>query len=88
MEAWNEFIDMKLEAHRQAFSLTPEYQLRQSVRAQLDDMMENNLTADQRVMMEDILLTRSEMEEQDIQRLYRQGMKDAVWLMRELGVLG
>lgn len=81
MEAWDAFIDMKLDAHRQTFSLTSEYQLQQAVKAQLEDMMEHNLTADQRVMMEDILLTRISMEEQNSERLYRQGMKDAVWLV-------
>lgn len=87
-QIWEELIDMRMKEWGKEFSLTQEYQLRQSVKGQLDNMAECNLTVDQRDMVEEILSAYSAMARQDGQRLYRQGMKDAAWVMKEMGVLG
>lgn len=87
LEEWNLFVKKLQESTLKAYSSTYEYELRKTRQAYLDDMMSNELTADQRVCIEEILVEIISFHNRESALLYQQGMKDCVWLLRNLGVL-
>ncbi len=87
-EIWNELVDTRINMVRDVFKQSTEYQLRQTVNDQFDEMMESNLTKDQIIMVHEILYSKISMLEQDGERLYLQGMKDGIWMLKQLGIFG
>lgn len=85
---WNELVEARINMTRNVLEHSVEYPFRQTVNAQHDEMMESNLTKDQIVMVHEILYSKISMLEQDGDRLYAQGMRDAIWMLKKLGVLG
>lgn len=86
-EEWIFFIAQLQESALKEYHGTREYELRKTRQAHLDDMMSNELTAEQRGFMEEILFEIISFHDRESDLLYQQGMKDCVWLLKNLGVL-
>lgn len=86
-EEWKFFIEQMQDAATKEYCSTREYELRQTRQAHLDDMMSNELTADQKVFIEEILFEIISFHDREADLLYRQGMKDCVWMLKNLGVI-
>lgn len=87
-QEWNEFVEGRIEHERLAYIKTNEAEHRRTVENQMDEMLDTNLTKSERAMVEDVLVSRLVTAEGDSKRLYRQGMRDCVAVLKELGVLG
>lgn len=55
--------------------------------AQIDKMLETNLTEDEKDFVEEILFELGLAAERETEIVYHQGLQDGVWLLKNLGVL-
>ena len=85
---WFEFINARMESERAQYGKTEEYRHRRVVEAQQEEMLETNLTKDEKHMVDEVMFARCLSLERDGERLYQQGMRDCVEVLRELGVIG
>lgn len=84
---WNEFLHNLLSCSVKKLQDTKEYEYRKARREQLEEMLDTNLTMDQKDMVDEVLFEFGLAAEQEAGLLYRQGLKDCVWLLKNLGVL-
>ncbi len=84
---WNEFVTNRIDYAQGTYRKTLEFRHRQTVEAQMEEMLTTCLTKDEKTMVDEVLFAKGLMLEQDGERLYRQGMKDCVAVLKELGVL-
>lgn len=85
---WEEFISEYCENQRSAYMKTEAGRHRRATDLANYELLENNLTHDQRVMVDDIMFDRCVALEKEGERLYQQGLKDGIWLVQKLGMLG
>lgn len=85
-EEWEFFVHQLQERALKEHHATREYELHKTRQAHLDDMMSNELTTDQRVCIEEILYEIISFHDHEADLLYQQGMKDCVWVLKNLGV--
>lgn len=86
-EEWRFFIEQLQESALTEYHSTREYGLRKMRQEHLDDMLSNELSADQRTFIEEILYEIISFHDREADLLYQQGLKDSVWMLRTLGVL-
>lgn len=86
-EAYQFFMEQLQESALEKYSTTQEADLRRARQEELEQVMENELTADQQPILEKILAEIISFHDQEADLLYRQGMRDCVWLLKSLGVL-
>ena len=86
--SWDEFIIDRIDQESAVYRTTKEYRHRKTVEDQMDEMLTTNLTQSERTLVDEVLFAKGLMQEQDGERLYRQGMRDCVAVLKELGVLG
>ncbi len=86
-DVWVEFIEAMVEANGREHRKTKEFELWNEKRNEIDKYLENNLTRDQKVVVEEAMVEIGCMSDFDGIRLYEQGMKDCVVLLRRLGVV-
>ncbi len=87
-ENWREFINTCIESEHKKYSKTEEARHRKELDLHYYELLDTNLTRDQRVMVDEVMFARCVALERDGERLYEQGMRDAVWLLKKLGVFG
>ncbi|WP_409966876.1 hypothetical protein RFF05_09485 [Bengtsoniella intestinalis] len=87
-DLWTEFVEGCVEHHDRTYRETEAFRYRHEVELQMDDLLHNSLTRSQKVMVDEVLFAQSSAQGDDCERLYQQGMKDAVWLLKKLGLLG
>ena len=54
---------------------------------QIDEFLTTNLTADQKILVEEILFEIGMTEERQQQILYKQGVMAGVWMLKQMGVV-
>lgn len=86
-EEWNEFLNNLLSCASKNLQATREYEYRKQRQEQIDEMLTTNLTEEERVMVEEVLFELGVAADYESEALYRQGLKDCVWLLKNLGVL-
>ena len=88
MEEWDKFLENlhsnAISAHKN--SKEYEYQ-KQRQEQQIDEFLSTNLSGDQKYLVDELLLELGLAHEREAEIIYRQGMKDSVWLLKNLGVL-
>jgi hypothetical protein len=86
-EEWNEFLD-NLRSHAIGkFRETPEYEYMKKQQEEIDMMFRDNLTVDQKELVEECVVDLLLISDRESDVVYRQGLKDCVWLLKNLGVL-
>lgn len=86
-EEWDFFVHQLQERAMKEHHDTHEHELRKARQAYLDDLMSNELTAEQRVCIEEIFFEIISFHDREADLLYRQGMKDSVRILKNLEVL-
>jgi len=86
-EEWNEFLENLLTHAISEYKKTAEYKYIQKQQDRIDMIFRDNLTVDQKEMVEECLFESGLDAERQTEVIYRQGMKDCVWLLKSLGVL-
>ncbi len=84
---WNEFIYQLVEANIKDFQDTKEYEYFHNRELHLDEMLNTNLTKDEKEMVEEVMFELGVAQDHRENKLYEQGMKDCVMILKELGVI-
>lgn len=84
---WNEFFINLLTCTLTSLKATKEYKYQNQRQEQIDEMLANMLTKDQKVFVEEALFELGLHSDEQASMLYQQGFKDCVWLLKKLGVL-
>ena len=86
-EEWNEFINNLVTNAITDCKDKQESKYLQERQLQIDEFLTANLTADQKTFMEEVLFETGLIGERQTEVVYRQGLKDCVWLLKCLGVI-
>mgnify|MGYP000889798964 CR=1 FL=1 len=86
-QEWDEFLDNLLSNAMQGHRESKEYAYQKRRQEQIDEFLTTNLTVDQKHFVEEILFETGLAAEREAGVVYRQGLKDCVWLLKALGVL-
>ena len=86
-EEWNEFLSNLLSCSVKNLQATKEYEYRRGRQEHIDEMLTTNLTKDEKDMVDEVLFEFGLAAEHENELLYQQGLKDCVWLLKNLGVL-
>ena len=84
-ENWDEFMSECCENQRMMYRKTEAGRQRKEVNLQMEELLNSYLTTEQKAIVDDVMLEHSFEAEQNDERLYQQGMKDGIWLMKKLG---
>ena len=86
-EEWNEFLGNLLSCALKELQATKEYEYRRKQQEHIDEMLTTNLTRDQKDMIDEVLFELGVAQEREAELVYRQGLKDCIWLINNLGLL-
>ena len=86
-DEWNEFQRNLMSCTLNSLNATDEYEYRKKRQEELDEMLTTNLTSIEKDMVDEVLFELGVAAEREAELLYRQGLKDCVWLLKNLGVL-
>lgn len=86
-EEWNEFLNSLLSNAREEYKKTKEYEYLEKQNDQIELLFRDNLTVEQKDMVEECFFDIGLAMECETELFYKQGMKDCVWLLKNLGVL-
>ena len=86
-EEWVELLSNLLSCALKNLQATREYEYRRQRQEQIDEMLTTNLTKEEKVMVEEVLFELGVAADHESESLYQQGLKDCVWLLKNLGVL-
>ena len=84
---WNEFLGNLLSCAMKRQEDTKEFEYLKQHREHIDEMLDTNLTDDQKMMVDEVLYESGLAAERESEIVYQQGLKDCVWLLKNLGVL-
>lgn len=86
-EEWYEFLDNLLSCALKNLQTTKEYEYRRKRQEHIDEMLTTNLTNDQKDMIDEVLFELGVAQAHETELIYRQGLKDCIWLLNNLGLL-
>lgn len=86
-EEWNDFLDNLFSCGLKNIQATKEYEHREKRREHIDEMLTTNLTSGEKDMVDEVLFELGTAAEYEASLLYRQGLRDCIWLLKNLGVL-
>ncbi|MDR1630494.1 MAG: hypothetical protein LBS36_09845 [Oscillospiraceae bacterium] len=86
-QEWNEFLNNLLSNAIAEYKTSEEYKHIKQRLEHIDEMLTTNLTADEKAFVEEILFELGLMAERETEIAYRQGVKDGVWLLKNLGLV-
>ena len=86
-DEWNEFQRNLMSCTLNSLNDTKEYEYRKKRQEELDEILTTNLTSIEKDRVDEVLFELAVVAEHEAELLYRQGLKDCVWLLKNLGVL-
>lgn len=86
-EEWDEFLSRLRLRHWEEFKKTREYEDRKQRQEELERLLADNLSKDEKEMVDDVLWEQGLMAEREGAELYVQGIRDCVWMLKTIGVL-
>lgn len=86
-EEWNEFLSNLLNNAIQEYKQTKEYEYLKLQQNEIDRLLHDNLTEDQKELVEECIYDIGVASGHETEMFYQQGMKDCVWLLKNLGVI-
>lgn len=86
-EEWEEFLDGLRANAVGRYQETMEYGYAKKQQEEIDIIFRDNLTAQQKEIVEDCVFELGLLADREAAVVYRQGFRDCVWLLKNLGVL-
>ena len=86
-EEWDEFLNNMISVGIDNYKKTTEYNYIKKQRKHIDDILRDNLTVDQKTMVEECIFELCVAKECESEMLYKQGMTDCVFILKCLGIL-
>ena len=84
---WNELLESLSACAVRRYQTSAEYRYWKQRLEQIDEFLTTNLTADQKILVEEVLFEIGMAEERQQEILYKQGIMDGVWMLRQMGVV-
>ena len=86
-DEWNELLKNLFSNAIRNHKETLEGEYANQRQMQIDEMLTTNLTKDEKNLIDEILFELGLAAERETEAIYRQGLKDCIWLLKNLGVL-
>ena len=86
-QEWNEFLNNLLSNAIAEYKDSEEYKHIKQRKEHIDEMLTTNLTQGEKEFVEEILFELGLMAERETEVAYNQGIKDGVWLLKNLGLV-
>ena len=86
-QEWTEFLKNLLSNAIAEHKNSKEYEYLRRQQEQINELLTDGLAENDRNFVEDVLFDLGVIAEREIEIVYRQGIKDGIWLLRNLGVL-
>ena len=86
-QEWNEFLNNLLSNAIAEYKDSEEYKHIKQRKEHIDEMLTTNLTQDEKEFIEEILFELGLMVESEMEIAYHQGIKDGIWLLKNLGLV-
>ena len=86
-QEWNEFLNNLLSNAIAEYKDSEEYKHIKQRQEHIDEMLTTNLTQDEKEFIEEILFELGLMAEREMEIAYHQGIKDGVWILKNLGLI-
>ena len=86
-EEWNALLESLLSNAISTHRNSKEYECQKQRQEQIDAFLSANLSDDQKCFADEILFELGLAQERESEIVYRQGLKDSVWILKNLGVL-
>ena len=84
---WNEFLDNLLSDAIREHEASKESEYLRQRKATIDEMLTTNLNADEKLFVDEILFELGLAAERETEIGYRRGLRDCVWILKNLGVI-
>ena len=86
-ERWKEFLHNLLSDSSEAYTKTKEYEYWEKQCDEIDMLLRDSLKPEQKEIVEECIYDIELASDREVELAYQQGMKDCVWLLKNLGVL-
>lgn len=86
-DVWNRLVENLRSDALESYRKTTEYEYIEKQREEIDLLFRDNLTSDEKELVEECIFELGVMADHESRVVYNQGIKDCVWLLRNLGVL-
>ena len=86
-EKWNEFLENLFGNALQEYQKTKEYEYIQEKHTYIDEILKTNFSASENKIINDCIFETGLDAERQTDFIYRKGLKDSVFILKELGVL-
>lgn len=87
-EEWTLFLENLIACAVQQCAETPQGEIHTQCQQQLDAFLAAHLTVENKKALEKILCARDMAADAQMDAVYRQGLRDCAWLLKQLHVLG
>jgi hypothetical protein len=84
---WDNFLNNLLNNAIEKYKETTEYEYIKKQQEEIDMLLNCNLTSDEKELVEECLFDIGLICERETEIVYKQGMKDCVCILKNLGVL-
>ena len=86
-DEWNEFLDNLLSNAVKNYKASKEYEYKRQRETQMDEFLSANLTVKDKTFVEDIFFELGLAAERESEVIYNQGIKDCIWILKNLGLI-
>ena len=86
-EGWNEFLGNMINCTTSTYKKSTEYEYIRKKQEDIYMLFHDNLDIDERGFVEECIFELGLMANRESEILYRQGMRDCIFILKELGVL-
>lgn len=86
-EELKEFLNHLLSNAVSEHKNSKEYNYIKEKQNQIDELLSTYLTYDQKVVVEEMIFELGLSAERETEVVYRQGIKDCIWILKSIGVL-
>ena len=87
IDEWNEFLENMFSNAVKQYRETREHKYIKQRQNQIDEILTNNLVDDEKAVVDDMLFELGLYAERETEAVYQQGLKDCVWILKNLGLI-
>ena len=84
---WNEFVNNLFSNALKEYQSTKEYEYLQEKHTHIDEILRTNLSVDNNKIVENCMFELGLDAERQTDFIYHKGLKDCIFILKELGVL-
>jgi len=86
-DEWNEFLNNMTTVGLEEYKKSKEYEYLDDKLKEMDNLLCNELTEDQKICVDEVMFEIGVASDREKEILYKQGIKDCIFILKELKVL-